>query len=412
MLKKIGILLLIIMNTVLLTGCWDRVEINDIAIVTAVGIDKTDDGDICLSLLIPIPKMLSSTGGGGGVGGGSGEGKAPTMLVSENGRGIMDAFRRLQEKVPREIMFSHIEFIVIGERLARDGVADVLDFFPRYRQSNLRAHILFTKENIGEVLGADPGMERSISEAIREEGVIGISVRTDLKDFLFMLTEEGVDPVAGQIIIVPLIAKPKNDVEIETPKPKKLYVSIKGGAVFHKDKLVGWMSDEETRGVLWLRDEIKRGEGTITVDIPEEKGGGKIGVRVRKGKTNLQPESKADGLAMDVSLDAQVIIYENSSKMDLTDPKSIYYIEQEVGDRLKQRLESTLDKIQKEFRSDVLGFGTAVYRKYPKEWREKYKENWDEEFPKINIQVDCKVWIPRVGFVTNSLTRREEEIKK
>lgn len=413
--KKIAILLLVIVNTIVLSGCWDRMEINDLAIVTAVGIDKTEDGDICLSLLIPTPKRLSGSSGGGGnsSGGGSGgENKAPTILISECGESIIDTFRKLQRKSSREIMFSHVRLIVIGERLARDGVENALDFFSRYRQSNLRAHILFTKENVGEVLESDPGIELTVSELIREEGEQGIGVQTDLKDFIHMLTEEGVNPIAGQVVITPLLVERRGDAERKKSQTGKSFSSVRGAAVFHKDKLVGWISDAETRGVLWLRDEIKEGAGGITAAVPEEQGGGKIAVRVRSAKTRMLPAIHDGKLTVAVSVEAQAILYESSSRMDLSDPKSIYYIEKLVESDINEKIAIALEKIQKQLQCDVAGFGSAVYRKYPEEWRKQYKENWDEDYPNLDIQVATKVWIPRVGFVTNSLTRQEDEIKK
>lgn len=408
--RKISILLLIIMNTVLLTGCWDRVEVNDIAIVMAVGIDKTDDGDICLSLLVPIPKKLSSSGGSGGKGGSGDE--APTLIISESGKDIIDAFRKIQAKLPREILFSHTRVIIIGERLAQEGVAGVLDFFSRQRQSNLRTDILFTKENIDEVLGGNPGIERSVAEVFREEGEMGVGIEIDLKDFLNMMNEEGVNPLGAQLVKVPLATKTKKDEKTEESKPQKTYFSIRGAAVFQQDKLVGWMNYNEVKGVLWLRDEIKSGVGAIIVDVPEEKGGGKIGVRILEAKTELQPKINEDVLTMHVSIDTTAVIYNNSSKMNLSDPKVIYDLEKMTENQLQERIQIALDKLQQELRCDVLGFGTAVYQKYPKEWKEKYKDDWDEVFPELNVEVACKVPLQRVGFVTNSLTRKEEEIKK
>ncbi len=408
--KKIGILLLVIMNAVLLSGCWDRVEINDVAIVIAVGVDKTDNGDICLSLLLPAPKKLSSSGGSGG--GSGGDNNAPALVISESGKSIMAAYRKLQAKLPREILFSHVRFIIIGERLAQDGVAGILDFFSRPRQSNLRAHILFTKENIDEVLGGEPGIEQSVAEMIREEGEMGIGAGIDLKDFINMMTEEGVNPWGGQLVKLPLAVETKKNEKTEASKPQKSYSSIRGAAVFDKDKLVGWINYDEVRGVLWLRDEVKRGIGAVNVNVPEEKGGGKMGIRILEAKTRLQPKINEDVLTMHVYIEATTIIYDNSSKMDLSDPKSIYDAEKMAEKRIKERAQSALDKLQIQVRSDILGFGTAVYREYPKEWKEKYKDNWHEEFPELNVEVACKVSIPRVGFVTNSLTRKEDEIIK
>ena len=41
--------LLLLCQSPLLSGCWDRVEVNDLAIVTAAVIDKKDDNQIELS---------------------------------------------------------------------------------------------------------------------------------------------------------------------------------------------------------------------------------------------------------------------------------------------------------------------------------------------------------------------------
>lgn len=420
--KKLAVCLLLIINTLWLSGCWDRMEINDLAIVTAVGVDKMEDGRICLTLLIPAPKLFPSAGGGGG---GDGGDKAPTIVMSECGKSIMDAFRCLQEKSSREIMFSHVRFIVIGEKLARSGVNEVLDFFSRYRQSNLRAHVLVTQEDIAELMAADPGIERTVSELIHEEGEMGISVRIDLKDFIAMLTEEGIEPVAGRIEIVPLVMEHKEKGgasgaekgqengqgkgEENKKKPKKT-LSIRGAVIFHKDKLVGWMNDAEARGLVWLRDEME--QGVITVDIPDDKGGGRISVRLREAKVKFKPKIKEEILHMSLAVTTQAVVYESSSKMDLSDPKSIVYIENAVGDRIRERVEQALALLQRQFQSDAVGFGTALYRQYPKEWLHTYKDTWDELFPELDIPVAINVRIPRVGFVTKSLIREESEFVK
>ena len=55
--KKILLLLSICVSILFLSGCWDRVEVNDLAIVTATAIDKRDDNQIELSIQIFIPKV-------------------------------------------------------------------------------------------------------------------------------------------------------------------------------------------------------------------------------------------------------------------------------------------------------------------------------------------------------------------
>ncbi|MBR8644529.1 hypothetical protein KEH51_07950 [[Brevibacterium] frigoritolerans] len=49
-----------------LSGCWDRIEITDLAIVTAAAIDKKDNDQIELSVQVFIPSSITSGGGQGG----------------------------------------------------------------------------------------------------------------------------------------------------------------------------------------------------------------------------------------------------------------------------------------------------------------------------------------------------------
>ncbi|MFK4998590.1 hypothetical protein ACI2OX_18610 [Bacillus sp. N9] len=69
-------------SLLLLTGCWDRMETNDLAIVTAAGIDKADDGQIELSIQIFIPRATGS----GSEGAGSNSGGKETMVMSHKGK--------------------------------------------------------------------------------------------------------------------------------------------------------------------------------------------------------------------------------------------------------------------------------------------------------------------------------------
>lgn len=48
-------LIMLLLSSVLLTGCWDRTEINDLAIVLATGVDYKD-GQAQLTAQIFIPR--------------------------------------------------------------------------------------------------------------------------------------------------------------------------------------------------------------------------------------------------------------------------------------------------------------------------------------------------------------------
>ena len=49
----------------LLSGCWDQKELNDIVLIDGVGIDKGKDGKIEVTVSFVIPQAQTASGGGG-----------------------------------------------------------------------------------------------------------------------------------------------------------------------------------------------------------------------------------------------------------------------------------------------------------------------------------------------------------
>lgn len=64
------LVILILVGAILLTGCWDKREINQLAFVQGLGIEKGKDDMIHLIVQILKPGLLATGGGGaGGTGG-------------------------------------------------------------------------------------------------------------------------------------------------------------------------------------------------------------------------------------------------------------------------------------------------------------------------------------------------------
>lgn len=384
--KKLGILVINCMLMFLLTGCWSRIEINDVAIVTATAIDKMNNGKIRVSLQVAIPKQLGPAGAGG-----SGGEISTTVIVSETGESIMDAIRRLQEKLPRRIFFSHNRTLIIGEKAAKDGVYQILDYISRVREARMRSFILFSKGEAASILRLPSEIERYSAEAIREEEKAGVGVKIMVKDFFNMLTTEGISPVAAEVAIRS---------EEKDGNNSKQTAAIIGTAVFRKDKLIGWINDKDTRGVLWIRNEMVK--GNITVSIPKDKGGGKISVELKKGRTKVMPILVQSNVKMNVNIQAHAELFENSSKLDLGNPKVLQYVQSLMEKDVEKRCRTALFKAQKQYHADIFGFGNAIYRSHPRLWKEQHKNKWAEEFPNLEVSVNPHVSIVRTGLSIKS----------
>ena len=79
-------ILSLIILCLFLTGCWDKKELNELAITMALGVDKIDD-EYLVSAQVVVPGEVSSMKGGAG--------QSPVTLFQAKGATMNDAIRNL-----------------------------------------------------------------------------------------------------------------------------------------------------------------------------------------------------------------------------------------------------------------------------------------------------------------------------
>ncbi|RCW43466.1 Ger(x)C family spore germination protein [Paenibacillus prosopidis] len=391
--KKLFLVLVVLLNPLFLVGCWDRIEINDIAVVTGLGIDQKNEKTIELTAEMYIPKALG--GGGGGSGGGGGP---QTYVRIGEGNTIADAISNLQEKIPREVFWGQTKVIVIGEKLAKEGIRVTLDFLTRHTEPRLRAHVFVAKGKAKDVLALHPPLERSPSEVLRELAKMKILMDVTLMNLLQMLSGDAQAAAIPMVHILP----PQKGME-----PLQTIAYINQTAIFRKDKMVGQISDKLTRGVLWFRNEIKLSNITIK---PKE-GKGYVSSTLLRANSQLIPKIEGGKWRITLKAVTEDDVIVNGSNLNLMNPKFIQMLEKDLEKEIEHRLTQTLEKVQKEMKVDILGFSEEFQRKYPKEWK-KVKKNWDEIFPSVEVTYDIKAFIRRPGMSTTPQGLPEDEVKQ
>lgn len=369
----------------LLTGCWDRSEVNDLAIVVGIGIDSADDEQLELSLLLTIPTgnqgQQSSSGGQQ-----KSNGNQQEIVVSVKGRTIPDAFSKLQEKISRRFFWGHNRVIVFGEELAKEGINEQIDFFVRHPETRLRTLVFVCEGKAADILETPPVLEASRAEMLRELSELKIAMRVTLKDLSEMLSEEQQTAVLPWIETIPL----KEEGEEEG------YL-IRGTAVFKQGKFVGKLNSKQTRGLLWILNKIDM--AVITIEPEEEKGF--ISMLHFRANTTLTPKIINGKPQIIINIVTEDDVLQNETNLELNS-KQIQRLEKQTARAIRAYIRSTLENVQKEFNADVLGFSEEFHRKYPKEWK-KMKENWDEIFPEIEVKMNIRVEIIRHGMVHEQL---------
>lgn len=391
-----------------LAGCWDSREISEIAIVSAVTLDKSDDGQIIMGMLITNPGKMSAQNTNPGQG-------QSFIFISEKGTGILDIYQKIQAKVPKELYLSHLRVIVLSQKLASDGVSGILDFFTRYRESHLRAEVVVTKKNAADLFKINTEYEKIPSESIRKKTELVLGTKSTLLTFFSNLEEEGIEAQAPEFETGPFEegsdnkqGTDSNDNQSAETGTQKTAVVFQGTAVFKNDKLLGFLDDRKIKGVINFSGSTDT--GSISIPIPAEKGGGFVSLRIPQSNTDIVPVVNGNKIEADVNIKIEGRIFENESKLDLSDPKVVHDIENLFKNTLDQELKPLLIKLQKEFNSDIYGFGAAFHRVYRDKWDNELKSHWDEIFPNLPIHLKYDVTIARVGFLTKSLGIEEDKV--
>ncbi|MFK2826915.1 Ger(x)C family spore germination protein [Bacillus sp. B190/17] len=388
--KRILLLCSLSGSLFLLTGCWDRTEINDLAIVTAAAIDKKGDKQIQLSLQVVVPKSL---GGGSQQGGGQGGGAGKTTLVtSQTGANVAEALSKIQSELPRKVFWGQCKVFIFGEKAAKDGIHDHVDFLLRHPQPRERADVFVSKGKAKRILELQTRLERDSSETVREQVKLGIGMKVTLQTMDEMLTGEA---RAAALPYLKVATEKDDEGSYEYPK-------IFATAVFKKDRMIGHLSQKKTRGLLWIRNEVKN--YTITVKTKELKGS--ISLNPVSIKVDLIPKIQGEKWKMFVKVQTEGSVIQNGTNLDLNNPKSLAKVTTAYEDAIKKRIGSAIKPVQHELKADIVDFGKEFHRKYPKQWR-RVAHRWDEVLPEVEVDVDVKAHILRQGNINESEGRRE-----
>ncbi|OBA08505.1 spore gernimation protein [Bacillus subtilis] len=367
----------------LLAGCWDRTEINDIAFVVSSAIDKKKD-QYRVALQIPLVGQLGGqTGGGGGTAG------SKTWYVdSASGTTIKEANNKLQTSLSRTINTSHRRTVVIGEEMARDGVAPVFDILTRNPQNRLTALILVSRGEARDILNTDVQLEQFPAEMIRELAIMATNRPVFLSRFMSDLLEKGSDAYA------PVITASKTK-----PGGKgKSNLKIDGLAIFKKDKLVDIFKDEHMTAALILLNQARQPE--FILDLPNQMG--KASIQLQKSNASFHTAEKNGKLSVTIEIRAKGIIMENQSTYETRENDQFYIIQKALNRAIKKDMVSTVHRLQKR-KADPAGFQDRMIRSMAITKNMRNKE-WDEVYKDMEIHVIPIVTIEQGGVLYKTIS--------
>lgn len=370
--------------TTMLSGCWDRREINDLAFIMASAIDKEKDG-FRVSVLVPLPGNMGGPSGGGG---GSG-GQKPFAIDSEFGSTPAEATKKLQSRLSRQLYFAHRRVLLYSEDVLKDGLIEIMDGSTRTPDNRLTTLIAVTSGKAADYLTAKSSIERFVTEAIREMLRSDISIPIQVKDVIGQMNSVGDDARFPYLEFAPVKDKnPSNEIQIT------------GFAITSKGKLAGLIKNEDALGFRWLRHKFKP---YLDVFQTEK---GRYAVQIGKNSSSIKPYLEGNDIHYNLRFEVSGYITEAFDSPNYENPDEAKQLERAIASKIEGEITRVIQQLQ-EKKSDSAGFGRLLYRTYPGRWNEAWKNNWYDIFPTCKFHVTVQAGIHRIGMLRENLAKRE-----
>ncbi len=374
--KKIKLLMLLL-PIFLFTGCFNYRELNEIAIASAIGLDKTSDGYI-VTIQVMNTKKASETG--------TSNDQLKFITFTTSGVTLQDAIRKSILDSSRRIYPNHVQTLIIGEDLAKNGISDVLDMFFRGVEFRKQTPVLIAKNSTAEeVLNVVTPLESLNSKNIRDglsvdSKYLGIGDNISFEDLVGTFLDSNKEIILPSVSINGTKSDGEKIENIETADPSVRLIES-SLAVFKGDHLIGFLDNKQSIDLNFVLNKINN--TILTYECGDNK---YLSSEIMSNKTSV--EFLESPLKAHIKINGILSINEITCDMDLEDPVVIDEIEADLEEELKNDVYNTIKYIIEEYNSDVFGFRDFLYKNKTKYYKE-IKDDWyDSIFPNMDIDVD------------------------
>lgn len=381
----------VIISALLLSGCWDRRELNTLALVSGVGLDVAGTpGRIYLTLQIIRPGEIKQPEAGSGGGGSGAAGQTATRVGSSTGETVEQAIKNFTTQTSRCVYFSHSQIIVISRKAAIRGIYPLLDFFIRNPQPRPTSLVAIADGKASEILLCQDGIEKigafGIARSIKAAAEKSLSLAVTLQELTERLMSKTAAPIAPVVEIY-------EEKELSGEKIKR--TRVRGTAVFKGDKLVGELGLKETRGLLWALGKVKN--GVITAPNHE----GCLSLEIRQASSKVRGEIKGGRMSVKLDIEVESMLTDQQGSKRLATPSGIARLQRVQANIVRGEVLAALAR-SRELNADIFCFGEEFHRRYPELWKD-LEARWDELYKNLDVSIKVKSRISDTGTIGEPL---------
>lgn len=378
------------------SSCVSSYQLNQTAIVQAIGIDKENE-------LFQVTFQIYSPKGAG-ASTAIDTSKNNSSIVTGSGETLAAAVRAATQKQGKVIFTGHNRILVIGRLLAQEGIENIFSYFNRNALTRQNVQVLMAENTAEEIVTTNIEQGILAAETIRNL-IENTQTNGKIYECPYFELSKNMNLYHGASAM-PVIAKEaqtSSDNNQEGDQgggggdiPSVAQIKVEKTAIFNDYKLCAELDEEQTRGLLFLKDEIQK-----TILVANSPNTGKCSIDIYSCQTKLEPVITGQTLSfvlkgkIKASLD-EVIAFEDGTMT----AQDIVTLEEACKEIIQQEAQRAFTTIVNQNQSDILYLENMVLKKDKHFW-EKHQEEFLQMLKEISLQTELDFQIDRSGLETN-----------
>lgn len=349
---RAAIVPLVVMTMLFCNGCWDKKELNQLALAQVIAIDyKEAQYQLTLQLIIPGADKETVTSDN-------------LWNMTGSGNSVGEAMQQISRAAPREIYLDHLDLVLLGEGVLSHGVDEALSYLMKENVLRRRTRLLAVKDSAGTLLADSTALAKMdifyIDNLLKDQERYvqgdGAIINT------YYLTGNGLQET---LVIPRIVLEPEAELRLD------------GAALVQQDVLACWVDKTWLSGYYWTTG----GSEIMTLPGKEEQ----IVVELQKKKCKWEIDSE-EPLAVKTTLRATIRIVSGSEvwKDSAEAEAQIRQIQADVEENALQQISETVRHAQK-MGTDAFRLGSHLYARHPDLIQ---KDNWPAQFAALPIALD------------------------
>ena len=370
--KKVLLIILII----LLSGCYNYKELNKIAIVSSISIDKKDNEYLVGAQVMNVKDEKESN-------------SSNVIVFESKGKSIEEALRKMTTKSNKKLYGGHLGKLVISEEIAKEGIINIIDLFQRLPEIKDEFTITISKgidaNKVIKIMTSPESIPADyVKNTIQTADIdSALTYSSKLDEFVSYYLKKYIDPVISVIEVKNYDEKGTSLKNNETTYPETKII-LDNIATTKDGKLDKYLTEDETIGYNFIRNNVKN----MIIPIKCDDKNNYTSISILNNKTKNKIKKLNNRYLININIDSNATINEYNCIKDLDSENTIKILEKNTEKAIKKYINKSLSvKTDSEF----LGLKRYIYLDYP---------NYNNE--DFDIKINANVNISRKGDIRNS----------